>query len=306
MPAADEIYFVYFVDCEPLRERSPACGGPASWEVSERTVQGIRETFEAGGLRDALTFNLTPEAARAHAPLMRRWHEDGVHLGIQPNVPGFRYPAYEKDLGQYDEATQRRIIREATEDFEDAIGFRPTGYCACCGSKSPVTPRLLYEAGYRQYLSPAPGRYFPDRPDRASVGIFPYPHWGNERHHLVPGRLPICVIPCSGEMSGGRGVRPRDVRSEAPVGEETRELYRRIIDWNIELSGLIDAPVRAIVGATHNSEYVHLENVAYVLDYVREAVAREGLRLVPASYDQVSDALQAAAPVAAGAPAGAR
>jgi hypothetical protein len=117
--------------------------------------------------------------------------------------------------------------------------------------------------------------------------------------------LPICVIACSGELNGGRGVRPRDVRSELPASEETHELYRRIVDWNIELSGLMEAPVRAIVGATHNTELVHLENVAYVLDYVREAVARAGLELVPASYDDVSAALQAAVPVAE-APADAR
>jgi hypothetical protein len=190
VPASNEIYFVYFVDCEPLRERSPMCGGPASWEVSEETVRGIRETFEARGLRDALTFNLTPEAARAHGPMMRHWHEEGVPLGIQPNVPGFRYPTYDRDLGQYDEDTQRRIIAEASADFEDAVGFRPRGYCACCGSKSPAT--LDAAAALRGRLPPVhqPGA----RP------LLPRPARSDQR-----GRLPVSAL---GERPAPSASRP--------------------------------------------------------------------------------------------------
>jgi hypothetical protein len=295
---SDKLYFTYFVDCEPLKEKSPRCGGPASWEVSERTVRSIRAVFQSRKLERALTFNLTPEAAKAHAPMWREWHEQGVNLGIQPNVPGFRYPQYACDLGEYDEATQRRIIQEATEDFASAIGFRPTSYCACCGSKSPVTLRLLYEAGYRQHISPSPGRYLPQRPDRCTIGLFPFPHWGNARHHLLPGNLPICIIACSSDFSSGRGKVPQDLRSEYPVSAETHEHYRRVIDWNIEVSSLIQAPVRAIVGATHNSERVNIPNVEFVLDYVQEAAQQAGLELVPASFPDIRAALEAALPIA--------
>jgi hypothetical protein len=273
------------------------CGGPQTWEESERAIHAIREAFEQRELLGALSFMPTPEAARAHAPMWRAWHAEGVYLGIQPNVPGFRYPTYAKDLGQYDEDTQRQIIREATEDFEDALGFRPDMYVACCGSKSAVTPHLLYEAGYRLTHSPAPGRYFPDRPDKCNPGVFPYPHWGNQQHHLLPGTLPLCVVPNSGDMSGGRGVRPTDLRAEAPVGEETQQRYRHIVDWHIEISGLIQAPVRTIVGNTHNTAAMHPENVGFVIDYVREAVARAGLNLVPASMPAIRTALMEAAPL---------
>ena len=298
MGDSNNIYFAYFVDCEPLAAKSPRCGGPGSWEVSERTVRNIRQSFESHGLLPAVTFNLTPEAAKAHADMMREWHGEGVNMGIQPNVPGFRYPKYENDLGEYDEATQRQIIAEATEDFETALGFRTDTYCACCGSKSPVTLRLLYEAGYRQYIAPAPGRYFPDRPDRCTEGDYPYPHWGSSQHHVLGGALPICVISCSGEMTGGRWARPRDLRSEEPVSEESRELYRTIIDWNIELSGLIQTPVRAIIGATHNSEKVNIPNLDYVLEYIQKATEREGLELVPASFPTIRGALEEALPLA--------
>jgi hypothetical protein len=271
--------------------------------VSERTVRSIRDVFEAGGLRRALIFNLTPEAARAHAPMWRAWHDEGIQLGIQPNVPGFRYPTYTRDLGQYDEATQRQIVAQASQDFEDALGFRTDTYSACCGSKSAVTWRLLYEAGYRQTFSPVPGRYFPDRPDRCTAGVFPYPHWANARHHLLAGTLPLCVVPHSGDVGGGRGARPMDLRAEAPVNEQTRTAFRQIVDWNVELSGLIAAPVRAIVGNTHNTGRVHPENVALAASYVKEAAARAGLELVPATMPEVRAALLEAAPLSGTEPA---
>ena len=297
MDLSSRMYFGYFVDCEPLREKSPGCGGPVSWEVSEQTVRKIREVFRSRDLLSALTINLTPEAAAAHSSMMREWHAEGQNVGIQPNVPGFRYPNYDRDLGLYSEEIQRQIIAEATEDFEKEMGFGTTTYCACCGSKSPCTYRLLYEAGYREFMSSTPGRYLPDQADRCSEGIFPYPHWANAAHHLLPGVLPLCVIPNSGDLTRGRGTIPHDMRSERPVTEDTHQLYRHIVDTNIELSALTLAPVRAVVGATHNTERVNAENVAYVLDYVLEAVARAGLELVPASMPDIRMALEEVMPV---------
>ena len=293
----DKVHFIFKVDCEPLRALSPMCGGPETWDESEAAVSAIREVFEVHGLRHALTFFPTPEAARAHAPMWREWMAEGVGLGIQPNVPGFRFPTYDKDLGQYDESTERQIIGEAIDDYSDALGFRPSSYVPCCGSRSPATARLLVEAGFRQMGSPSPGRYFPDRADRCNVGIFPFPHWGNSRHHLLPGWLPLCVVPNSSDLTGGRGVRPTDLRAEAAVGEETQARFRRIIDDAIELSGLIEAPVRTVVGNTHNTRFMHIENVAYVADYVREAVELAGLDLVPASFPDIREALEAALPL---------
>jgi hypothetical protein len=297
MSVARRLYFVFKVDCEPLKAQSPACGGPDSWEVSERIVHGIREIVEREGLRRALIFNLTPEAAQAHAPLWRAWHDEGIQFGIQPNVPGFRYPTYTQDLGQYDATMQRQIIAEASEDFQNALGVSTDTYSACCGSKSPATWRLLYEAGYRQTFSPVPGRYFADRPDRCTTGVFPYPHWANARHHLIAGTLPLCVVPHTGALAGGRDARPLDLRAEAPVDEETHAAFREIVDTHIELSGLVDAPVRAIVGNTHNTGRVHMENVAFVAKYVKEAASRAGLELIPATMPDVRAALMDATPV---------
>ena len=86
---------MYLVDCERLREKSPGCEGPVSWEVSERTVRKMREVFRSRNLLRALTLNLTPGAAAAHSAMMREWHPEGKNIGIQPNVPGLRYPKYD-------------------------------------------------------------------------------------------------------------------------------------------------------------------------------------------------------------------
>jgi hypothetical protein len=297
MPVSNKLYFTYLVDCEPIKEKSPRCGGPASWEVSERTIRNIHKVFAERDLLSALNFNLTPEAAKAHSSLWRAWHNEGMHFGLQPNVPGFRYPKYANDLGEYDEPTQRQIIAECLEDFESAVGFRTTTYLPCCGSRSTFTPRLLYEAGFKELVTSATGRWFPARPDRTHVGMFPFPFWANANHHIMGGCLPLCIIPVTGDLTCDPGKAPKDLRSEWPVGEETQALYRRIIDLNIALSGEIEAPVRTIIGCTHNTERVNLENVAYVVDYVVEATEKAGLELVPTYFPGIRSALEEAMPL---------
>src|SRR5690349_12433412 len=127
MSMRDEVLFVYIADFEPLKERSPYCGGPASWAESEEVFNIYMEVRQQKGVK--LQLNLTPEAAFAHADLMKAAHKEGVALAIQPNVPGFRFPTYKKDLGEYDATMQRQIIGEALEDFRTALdGIEPVAY----------------------------------------------------------------------------------------------------------------------------------------------------------------------------------
>lgn len=297
MDGSRKLYFVWAVDCEPLAAKSPACGGPASWEVSARAIARYAEIFRARGMLSGLSYHTTPEAAKAHPDLLLALHREGCGLGIQPNVPGFRYPKYEYDLGRYGRDEQRTILREATADFADTFGFAPQTYTPCCGSKSNDTYPLLVELGYRQTHAPVPGRYFPDRPDRCTVGCFPYPHWASAEHKLLAGNLPLCVIPGSGELHCERAGRTFDLRPENPPTSETRERYRRVINMNIEIQTLIEAPVTVIMVGSHNTERVNFENVEFVIEYVHEAAERAGLEVVPADCPAVREALEAACPL---------
>ncbi|MBM4044052.1 MAG: hypothetical protein FJ279_02980 [Planctomycetes bacterium] len=55
----DKLYFIYRVDCEPLAAKSPMCGGPSSWAVSERAILRYAEIFRARGMLHGLSFDVT-------------------------------------------------------------------------------------------------------------------------------------------------------------------------------------------------------------------------------------------------------
>ena len=280
----ETLYFNCGVDCEPLADRSPACGGPASWDVSERAILTFVEIFEEFGLLRGLGFHSTPEAAKAHSDLLKDLHESrGIEIGLQPNVPGFRFPKYKLDLGYYDKAMQKQIITECLEDFEAALGLRPVVYTACCGSKSPDTYPVLIDLGFRVSKAPGSGRYLTDRPDRCTMGQYPYPHWASN-HHIIPGCLPLYVIANTADLTNvQRDARTDDLRPERPPTHETLRSYRRIIDTNIEIQRMIQQPVKVIKMGSHNTERPHFENLRYVLGYLQERAAAEGMALTPIS-----------------------
>jgi peptidoglycan/xylan/chitin deacetylase (PgdA/CDA1 family) len=279
----EKLFFQCGVDCEPLMDKSPACGGPGSWEISEKAILKYLDIFKAKRILPALAFNLTPEAAKAHADLFKQLKKEGIEIGIQPNVPGFRFPSYKFDLGYYDKGTQRKIIREALEDFKKAVGFLPEVYTACCGSRNEYTYSLLIEFGLKVQRIPVSGRYNSNRADICTIGGFPYPHWASN-HPVIPGCLPLYVIPITGDITGlGRDKWIFDLRPENPPTHETLARYRQVVDMNIEVMKLIKAPVKAIVVGTHNTEYVHFENLEYVIDYVKEKVEKVGMEFIPAS-----------------------
>ena len=285
------LHFLYKIDCEPLFAKSPACGGPRSWQASEDAVVRYGEIFRERGMLPGLNFHTTPEAAVAHRDLFLELRREGCDIGLQLNVPGFRYPTYEHDLGLYGREEQLRILQEATADFSDTLGFAPESYTPCCGSKNRHTYPLLVSLGYRQTHAPAAGRYFPDRPDRCTIGCFPFPHWASATHQLVGGSLPLCVIPTTGQLTSVGVGRPFDLRSESPPTPETHERYRLVIDQSLEIQRLVGQPVKAICVGTHNTERANFENVEYVIDYTSEAAAREGLRVVPCAGPTVREAL---------------
>lgn len=295
MPDPNRLYFLYCVDCEPLMAKSPACGGPSTWGVSEQAITQFAEIFRARGLMQGLSYHTTPEAGKAHRDLLLALQRDGCDIALQLNVPGFRYPKYKHDLGFYDREEQRQILEEATEDFADTFGFAPETYTACCGSRNKHTHPLLVSLGYRQSRAVGSGRYFTDRPDRCSVGQFPFPHWASAEHQLIAGSLPLYIIPGSVELSCTRGQRPFDLRPESPPTPETHQRYRSIIDQRLEVQKLLDLPVKVIVAAGHNTERVHFENAEFVVDYVCDAAERENMQLVPANCPMVRHA--AVAPV---------
>lgn len=279
------LFLISGFDCEPLQGKSPACGGPQTWHESEKQVLALAEVFRTRDLIAACGFHLTPEAAKAQPQLYTSLADEGFFLGIQPNIPGFRYPSHDRDLGLYQPDEQREIIRQAKEDFEEALGHSTTCYTACCGSRSNATNAILVEMGYREFHLPVPGRLLEGRPDRTTVGLFPFPHHLSERHRCLAGGLDLYGLPGTGDLTGkyklSGGWAPADLRGEYPTTDETREMYRYIIDTNIELMELMDVPIKLIFTVGHNTRYCQIENVEFHVDYVFEAAQKHGLEVVP-------------------------
>ncbi len=272
-------------DCEPLAARSPQCGGPDTWEESEKKVLEIAQVFRERKLEAGCSFNLTPEAAKAQPDLYKGLREEGFYIGLQPNIPGFRYPTYDRDLGLYSAAQQREIIRLCKEDFEEAMGFSTTSYLPCCGSRSDATAGILVELGFKEFNMSGPGRWPKDRPDKVTVGLFPFPHKASAQHRCLAGDLDLLVIPNTVDLSG-KYMRndwcPNDIRGENPVCEETRAMFRDIVDTYIELGLLMNWPILVLRPVGHNTRFCNVENVEYVTDYIFEAAEKFGLKAVPA------------------------
>lgn len=289
-----KLHLIAKYDCEPLRERSPQCGGPATWDESERAILGIAKLYTDRGLEHGCTFALTPEAAAAHPDLFRSLRDYGFNIEMQPNIPAFRYPTYERDLGLYSAAEQRDIIRLALSDFEDALGFSTTGYAPCCGSRSDATAPILAELGFQVLWMPATGRYPPDRPDKMTIGMFPFPHRASALHRCLAGDLDLMVIPSSGDITGKHsrspGV-PADLRGEWPVSKESHAMYRGIVDNWIQLGLDLGVPAITIRPTGHNTANCKLENVAYVLDYITHAAEGRNLQVVPATPADIHQTL---------------
>jgi hypothetical protein len=283
---ADRLYFLGGYDCEPLSECSPQCGGPLTWDESERKVLEIADIYRKAGMVAGCQFHLTPEAAKAQPDLYRSLRDEGFYIGVQPNVPGFRFPTYNRDLGLYSAEEQREIIRAAREDFEAAMGFATTTYTTCCGSRSDATMAILVENGYKEYRPPGPGRMEPGRPDKTTVGMFPFPYPASDKHRCLAGCLDLLVLPTTVDQSGKwkrNSWCPADPRGECPVNETTWEMYRDVIDSNIELGLVLDVPLKTIHLGGHNTRFCEAENVAYVVDYCKQAATKYGLELVPIS-----------------------
>ncbi len=250
-------------DLEPIAARSPQCGGPETWAESEAKIKEIAEAFRSRGVVQACLLNATPEAAKVHADLLRSLAAEGFHIGIQPNVPAFRYPTYDRDLGLYSAQEQREIIKLALADFEDALGMTTTTYTPCCGSRSNDWPSWAFgKCGCRH------------RADGTRHGRIAA-RWGFSRHRTMP-------VPSTGCWPGTWTCTYSLTRATRRASTSASPGTRRTCGGNTRWG-------RRRGGCTGKSSTrtCAIENVEYVLDYIPQAAEKYGLQLVPAGPEQV-------------------
>jgi len=300
-----KLYFNYSIDCEtPANtdytgpERRPFFHGPASWDFAEASVRGFLERMEDLGALAGASLFAYPDVARHQRVLYRELAEAGTEIAVHLN--GLRYSRLRgeraKWLGEMTRDEQREAIRMAKEDVEDAIGQPCSGYRACYGSANDDTFPILEELGF-EWASSASGRY---RPEFAAewAGSWPYPHRASRKCKLIPGDLELYEVPVTVGLRtfyGGNPDQPLDLRVESSpdaVGED-RELLREVIGENIIEMQKRSAPVRAIIGASHNTNPFadrsthQSQNLDWVVRHARELAQEQGLEFAPTSFAEI-------------------
>lgn len=301
------LFFNYSLDCETPPntdytgpERRPFFHGPPTWEFAERSVRGFIERMTDLGLREGASLFVYPDVAKHQRRFYRELADAGVELALHLN--GLRYSRLRgndaKWLGEMSREEQKRALAWAKADLEDAIGRPCLGYRACYGSANDDTFPICEELGFT-WTSNSSGRYRPEFCANWS-GSWPYAHHPSARSKLICGDMTLLEIP----VTVGQHVyfdesirQPLDLRVETPparLGGESRPKLREVIEENITEMQRRDTPLRAIIGASHNtSDYADRatppsQNLDWIVRHGRELATEHQLEFTPASFARMT------------------
>ena len=222
-------------------------GGPKDWGLAERSVRGFAEILGRNNL--LATFFITPECACMHRRVFEQLppgFELGMHL--HPfNIPGSKKLFF---LGQFQEAEQRKILKEAKEKWTQIMGKEPTSFRPGNFSANDWTFPLLAELGFSQGSVSAPWRNMP-RYYANWEGVVPDPHHVNALSRLTSGNLeflevPVTVDPERRTMPGGWSCEFRIEMGD--VGHHLLTIKNSLIRFSAE-----DPEIKALVSITHNT-----------------------------------------------------
>jgi len=272
---SDQLYFNLFVDCEATQ---PAVNDA---ELGRRAVTGIAEVLDAHGLPG--TFHVLPGDAQAMAQLYRDLHERGHEIGlhVHPATQG-----YDEFLGVYGPEVQRKIIGEAKDALEQALGFAIETFCPGYVSTNDHTYGVLVELGMRHGMCSLPGRILPEC---ASVhaGAPQGMRYANGANRLLPGDLDFVEIPVTvdpdSRMWGGK--HSQDLRIELVDAKNHwytmhKSLQRQLTEKE---------PVVYLRAVTHNTfDYSDVQNfrrqtLEGVIAHARTLAQQNGLQLCGAT-----------------------
>jgi len=290
-----KLFFNYSIDCElPPDGRF---GGPATWEAAEASVRGFVEVMAELGMRRGTTLFVYPDVARKQRALFQEMADAGVKVALHLN--GMRYSRLKRPawLGSMSRSEQQEAIRMAKADIEDVVGRACLGYRACYASANHDTFPICEELGFEWTSTSAAGSHKPAVFARWAGG-WPFPYHPSRKNMLVPGDLKIYEMPIT------RGIRtlfqndpdrPLDLRAETlpEIAGPDQEVFRRVIEENLEEMARRDQPVRGIFPGSHNTNpfgdrtaYQH-RHLAATCRLARELAAQQGYEFVPAHFEDV-------------------
>ena len=287
-----KLFLNYSIDCElPPDGRF---GGPETWDAAEASTRGFIEVMDEFGMAAGATLFVYPDVAMKQRALFAAMSDAGVETALHLHT--MRYSRMKKPawLGSLSREDQREALRMAKADLEDVTGRPCLGFRACYASANHHIHAVCQELGFAWTSTSASGRYDEATHSRWAGG-WPFPYHPSRLNKLVPGDLDIYEMPIT------RGIharfqdnpdRPFDLRAETPseLAGPQGEIFRRIIEENLVEVARRDQPVRAIVGASHNTnpyadrESPQYKNLARVCDLVVELGEAQGYDVEPASF----------------------
>ena len=284
------LYVTWTMDCETVQEESPVSGGPATWDLAERSMRGYVGALSARGHR--ATLFLIPRLAEGLPAVVRELGAAGADLGMHLH-PQTTDLGYDRHLGQLPAETQRGLLEQCSDRVAAVIGHAPTSFRPGCFSGTWETFSILMDLGFTQGSVTLPGRNSP------AVGAV----WVNEvpfahRRQGRPGRH-FLEMPTTAALDQVGPHRP------APCDPQHLRLEREgIAEWG---PGLIRDSVRrqvergwwlkSIVVMTHDTRRYddpadpyrrNLELIADAIEAAAEQLAREA---IPASLADVRAAV---------------
>ncbi len=262
-------------------------------------MRGFVEVMSEVGVRQGATLFIDPGTARRQGFLFRQMADAGIETALHLN--GWRYSKMKSPgwLGSLSYAEQREAIRMAKSDLEDSLGRSCLGYRACRASANDETFPILEELGFQWSSTSAAGSYQPEA-FACWPGGWPYPYHPSPANKLIPGTLRVYEMPATRSPRiaySGDPNRPLDLRAETPpeVIGPGGELWRQAVEETIVEMERRSQPVRAIIGASHNTiPYANHASQAYhnlmrATHFARQLAAKHVYELTPAHFCEIKD-----------------
>jgi hypothetical protein len=290
-----QLYYNYSIDCELPPEGN--FGGPATWDVAERSTRGFVDLIDSLDLLKAASLFIYPDVAKKQRSLFREMADRGIEIGLHLHT--MRYSRMKKPawLGSLSYEEQVKVLRMAKTDLEEVIGRPVLGFRACYASANHFTFPAVEDTGFIWTSTSGNGNYRSEIHE-CWAGGWPFPYHPSRKNKLIPGNMKIYEMPINHSLRSYFQNDPNrllDMRAETPLNISGPFFanWWRLIEENLLEMEKRDQPVRAIIAASHNASLyadpisLAHRNVTRVNSMTREICDLKGYEFTPASFLEI-------------------
>ncbi|MDL2258270.1 hypothetical protein LJC42_03800 [Eubacteriales bacterium OttesenSCG-928-K08] len=187
-----KLHVMFTMDCEARNDIATE-GGPPDWAFCRRSMEGYTDLLLQHGYRPTLF--VVPQTAQAHSAALLELKNKGAELGLHLHPQDFGYADY---LGGYSYEEQVAMLDRVTQDWADALGFRPESFRGGNFSGNDATAPALSHLGYKQGSLSVPGRNF-TRVKSNWAGAEMWPHHMHKANRLLAGDMNFLEVPATAD-----------------------------------------------------------------------------------------------------------